>query len=342
MIIGILKEITDYEQRVAATPESVKKFNDLGFKVRLEKDAGAMAGFSDHSYREAGAAIVPSPEKTAHDCDILLKIEAPLPNELDFIPDHTVIIADFRYFNRFDNRQIVQNKKLTCYALEKIPRISRAQNMDILSSQDNLAGYKAVLEAVNITKRAVPMMITAAGSITPAKILIVGIGVAGLQAIATAKRMGGMVFASDIRSETREQAESLGARFVANNELSERMEEMNIIITAAGSPGAAPKLFDSHLADKLLPGTVVIDISGNFKDLTSPQTISEKNVTIVSDQLMPALLSHSASRLFAGNLFNFVQMLYPKGIAAAEPDFTDPIINQTCICYQGKMREETK
>jgi len=340
MIISILKETAEYEQRVAATPETVQKFIAEGFKVQIESNAGMAAGFEDSLYRDAGAVVFPTASQTAENCNLLLKIQAPSLKELQILPDECTIVADFRLFELKQNQPLLTPKKATCFALEKIPRISRAQNMDILSSQDNLAGYKAVLEAVNISKKAMPMMITAAGTIAPAKIMVVGIGVAGLQAIATAKRLGAIVFASDIRPETQEQAESLGARFVRSDELNARMKEMDIIITAAGSPGKAPKLFETALAEKWQPGCVVTDISGNFRDLDSPQTAIIGTVTLVSDQMMAALLSHSASRLFASNLYNFATLLYSDGQNQTGLNFDDPIINQTCICSYGKIREE--
>ena len=339
MIIGIIKELSDYEQRVAATPESIAKFTAAGFKCLVEHNAGAAAGFVDADYIKAGAAIAENAKAVTESCDILPKIVAPLPSEWESIKKTGVVIADFRYFLP---EQLPENSRLTCFALEKIPRISRAQNMDILSSQDNLAGYKAALLAANISKKTVPMMITAAGTLAAAKAMIVGIGVAGLQAIATAKRLGAMVFASDIRPETKEQAESLGARFVDNADLAAKLPTMDIIITAAGAPPKAPPLFDSHLLRKLSPDCVVIDISGNFRDMDSPQTISDDGRTLVCYQKAAALLSHSASRLYAENIFNFISLLYPSATDNTEFNFADDIIAQTCVCYRGQLRKEEK
>lgn len=338
MIIGIIKELSDYEQRVAATPESVAEFTAAGFKCLIEHNAGTAAGFADADYIKAGAAVAENAKAVAGNCDILPKIVAPLPSEWGAIKKNCVIIADFRDFLP---EQLPPESRITCFALEKIPRISRAQNMDILSSQDNLAGYKAALLAANISKKDIPMMITAAGTLAAAKVMVVGIGVAGLQAIATAKRLGASVFASDIRPETKEQAESLGARFVDNADLSAKLPAMDIIITAAGSPPKAPALFDSHLLRRLNANCVVIDISGNFHDMDSPQTLSDNGRTLVCYRKAAALLAHSASRLFAENVFNFISLLYPQA-ADTDFNFADDIIAQTCICYRGQLRKDEK
>lgn len=338
MIITAIKETFAYERRVAITPDSTKKILGLGHSVIIEKDAGLEAGFDNEAYRQAGAEIADDAATAVKNAEVLFKIQAPSPEELQRFPDGLTIIGDFRYFSQ--NDEIITRKRLSIFALERIPRLSRAQNMDILSSQDNLAGYKAVLEAVNMLNRAVPMMTTAAGSVPPTKVLIIGVGVAGLQAIATAKRLGAMVYASDIRLEAKEQAESLNARFIPTEEVNNLLAEMNIIITAAGSPPKAPKLLHAEDIAHLSRGSVLIDISGNVQNLDSPQTYTTENGAIVSgDNLLPALLSQTSSRLFSNNIFNFFQLLHPDNIPGKGPDFLDEVIRKTCLFYQGKKQE---
>ena len=232
MIIAVLKETADYERRVALTPPAAQKLTADGTKIKMEKGAGKAAGFADKEYENAGVEIAEDAAAALKGASLLFKIRAPSAEETKRLPDGLTVIADFRTF--VPDWELIKNRRFSLFALERIPRISRAQDMDILSSQDNLAGYKAAIEAVNMLNRAVPMMTTAAGSVMPAKILVVGIGVAGLQAIATAKRLGAVVFAHDIRPETREQAESLGARFVEPERLNETIAEADVVITAAG------------------------------------------------------------------------------------------------------------
>ena len=214
MIISIPRERRRHETRVAATPETVKEYISLGFTVRVEKNAGKLSGFADEAYRQAGAEIIEDPTGLWQGADVIIKIWAPLPEEDSYLAPGQTIIANFQALENRERMAFFAARQTTCFALELIPRISRAQNMDILTSQSNLAGYKAVLTGVEALKKALPMMMTAAGTIPPAKVLILGAGVAGLQAIATAKRLGAQVFASDVRPGVREQVESLGGRFV--------------------------------------------------------------------------------------------------------------------------------
>lgn len=256
MIIAVLKETADYERRVALTPPAAQKLTADGTKIKMEKGAGKAAGFADKEYENAGVEIAEDAAAALKGASLLFKIRAPSAEETKRLPDGLTVIADFRTF--VPDWELIKNRRFSLFALERIPRISRAQDMDILSSQDNLAGYKAAIEAVNMLNRAVPMMTTAAGSVMPAKILVVGIGVAGLQAIATAKRLGAVVFAHDIRPETREQAESLGARFVEPERLNETIAEADVVITAAGSPPRAPILFKQKEIGLLKAGSVLI------------------------------------------------------------------------------------
>lgn len=338
MIIAVLKETADYERRVALTPPAAQKLTADGTKIKMEKGAGKAAGFADKEYENAGVEIAEDAAAALKGASLLFKIRAPSAEETKRLPDGLTVIADFRTF--VPDWELIKNRRFSLFALERIPRISRAQDMDILSSQDNLAGYKAAIEAVNMLNRAVPMMTTAAGSVMPAKILVVGIGVAGLQAIATAKRLGAVVFAHDIRPETREQAESLGARFVEPERLNETIAEADVVITAAGSPPRAPILFKQKEIDLLKAGSVLIDVSGNVEGPGSPETFTTENGAVVTvDRQMASLLPDTASRLFANNLCNFFRLLGSGPAAGQTPDFADDVINRTCICWQGEKRE---
>lgn len=338
MIIAVLKETADFEQRVALTPPAAQKLIADGAKIKTEKGAGKAAGFADEEYANAGVEIAADARAALKGASLLFKIRAPSAEETKRLPDGLTVIADFRTF--VPDWELVKNRRLSLFALERIPRISRAQDMDILSSQDNLAGYKAAIEAVNMLNRAAPMMTTAAGSIMPAKVLVVGIGVAGLQAAATAKRLGAVVFAHDIRPETREQAESLGARFVEAERLNDAIAEADVVITAAGSPPAAPVLFKQKEIGLLKAGSVLIDVSGNVEGFDSPATFTAENGAVITvDKQMAALLPNTASRLFANNLCNFFRLLGTGAAAGQTPDFADDIINRTCICWQGEKRE---
>lgn len=214
MIIAVLKEIKARENRVAASPEVVAKLSSWGFHFHIEKNAGLKAGFSDEEYKKAGAEITTSPKATYENADYVFKIWAPLPEEDKYLTKEMTIIANFQALSNKERLEKFAKLGVQCFALDLMPRISRAQSMDILSSQSNLAGYKAVIEAVAALDKAIPLMMTAAGTVPPAKVLILGAGVAGLQAIATAKRLGAQVYASDVRPQVKEQVESLGGRFL--------------------------------------------------------------------------------------------------------------------------------
>ena len=338
MIIAVTKETTSEERRVALTPSAVKKLTELGIKIKIEKDAGQKSGYDDQSYIQAGAEI----SQTAADClaqaDFLFKINAPKAEEWNLISENTSVIADFRNGIGIDEK-IIEKKALSLYALERIPRISRAQNMDILSSQDNLSGYKAALDAVNRLNRAAPMMTTAAGSVLPIKVLVIGIGVAGLQAIATAKRLGANVSATDVRAETKEQALSLGARFIENSQINEQLTEADIIITAAGSAPKAPVLVKKEQLDNLKKDAIMFDLSGNVENPEhSPSFRTAKGAEVIFNPQTAALIPYTASNLFANNISNFFRLLSPDYKIKPQPDFNDEIIASTCIYYQGKRR----
>lgn len=321
MIIGIAKEVLFNEKRVAITPDIVKKLTDKSINVLVEKNAGESAGFSDKDFIKSGAEIVNYAGKIYNDSSVLFKIWAPSKEELvrnKYIP---CVIGDFSRFTE-------QKTTFRAFALEKMPRISRAQNMDILSSQNNLNGYKAAIVAINNINRSAPMMITAAGTLIPLKILIWGLGVAGLQAAATLKRIGAKVYASDIREETKEQALSVGAVFIGSENILAELSGFDIIITSAGNYGNAPNLIDKKVYSHISSSTVIIDISGNVDDKISSSKII-RNYNFCSD------LSHSASTLFANNLYNFFCYVYDFSKQEMNLNFNDDIINQT---YIGERR----
>lgn len=340
MIIGVLKETLPYETRVAASPETVKKFKTIGFKVFIESHAGIDAGFSNHDYREAGAEIKNTAAEVMANADILLKINAPQADEIAYLKKSAIIIADFQALMPQANLEIfTSSQELTCFALDLMPRISRAQSMDILSSQSNLAGYKAVINAAMASRRSIPLMMTSAGTLPPAKFLILGLGVAGLQAAATAKRLGAMVFANDIRSETFEQAVSIGAKFIDKID-DQILSQTDIIISSAFSRGKpAPLLLDEKQLLTVKKGAVIIDLAvgsgGNIFGSIDHQTISIHDLTIIGNSRLAAEIPLSASTLFAQNLYNFLSPYYQDNQLRFNED--DEIIAKTCIVKNGQL-----
>lgn len=372
MIIAALKERTPGETRVAITPETAQKYLDLGQDVIIEQGAGLAAGFHDNEYRNAGATIIKTATDTVKQADLLLKIWAPLPSEIKLLKPGQVIIANFQSFSVSSQIDKIAQTGVTGFALERIPRISRTQSMDILSSQSNLAGYRAVIEAFALLPKAAPLLMTAAGTVAPAKVLVLGAGVAGLQAIATAKRLGAMVFASDSRPAVQEQVESLGGRFIAidaDNNIEDRngyaktasagylrrqksaitalLPQIDIIITTALVPGKpAPRLIDAAMLSKLPFHAVIIDMAaasgGNVTGSQDGIIKTLKGITIYGNSNLAALLPFSASRLFAQNIYNFLAAQYHD--QTFNFDFSDDIIKQVCIIKSGinQLHKENK
>ena len=317
MLIGVIKETLEDENRIAVTPHIVKKLTSDGIQVAIEKSAGKNAGFSDYEYKINGAEIVDSPEKICQDCNIF-KIWAPNHKECTWLTNSPIVIADF---SRIEDTSC---QHFRSFALNKIPRISRAQSMDVLSSQNNLAGYKASLMAINFSNRCAPMMITSAGSLPPLKVLIWGLGVAGLQAAATAKRLGARVYASDIRPETKEQANSVGADFL--DSISD-FSFFDIIITCAGNYPNAPILITPQNFSSISEQTFFFDISGNINPLISANNIY-RNYNLAST------VAGSASTLFANNIYNFFRLIYDFPTQNLNFDLTDEIIKNTYLGEQ--------
>jgi len=370
MKIAIPKERHPNEPRVAASPEVVKKLIGLGFQVIVEKGAGDGASFTDAAFLEAGADIAKDALAALKTADIVFKIKAPLAAELSLFKKGAILIASMGALTDPKGVKACAGAGLTAFAMELMPRISRAQGMDILSSQSNLAGYKAVLEAAGEFGRAFPMMMTAAGTVLPAKVFIMGVGVAGLQAIATAKRLGAVVTATDVRPATKEQVESLGGKFLevdpeAEKEaetaggyakemsadymkkqaaaVREHIKSQDIVITTALIPGRlAPVLITAAMVADMMPGSVIVDLAveagGNCELAKLGQVVTTKNgVKIVGYGNLAGRLAQDASQLFAKNILNFITPLVDPETKKLAIDWEDEIVQGTLVTRGGKV-----
>ncbi|XZG69353.1 Re/Si-specific NAD(P)(+) transhydrogenase subunit alpha [Chitinibacteraceae bacterium HSL-7] len=370
MQIAVPKERIPHETRVAATPETVKKLLTAGHRVVVEQGAGLAAAYADADYAAAGATLAPGFAAAVSGCDLVFKIRAPLADEVAHLPLGISVVAHFDAW-RYAHFDALNRRRVTAYALERTPRITRAQSMDILSSQANLAGYRAVLLATQYYPRLMPMMMTAAGSVKPARVLVIGAGVAGLQAIATAKRLGAVVEVFDVRPATREQVESLGARFVEVELSAEERDALlhtggyaremsddyrarqsallarhaaqsDIIITTALIPGkAAPVLLPESTVREMRAGSVIVDMAvdagGNCPLSRRFEAIQTPNgVTVVGHGNLPALLPTDASAMFARNLVTFLTLLTGDDAALA-PRLDDEIVVATRVCADGAL-----
>lgn len=369
MKISIPKETNPGELRVAASPEVVKKLCALGFKVSVEKGAGNGAAITDDEFKSAGATIAADADAVFKSADLILKVAAPNQDEVSKMKKGAVVVAHLGILGNKKDADIYAKAGITTFAMELMPRISRAQSMDVLSSQSNLAGYKAVLDAAGEYGSAMPMMMTAAGTIAPAKVFIMGVGVAGLQAIATAKRLGAVVTATDVRPATREQVESLGGKFLTVDEemereaeteggyakqmppeyfekqkqvVAEHIKKQDIVITTALIPGrAAPVLVTSEMVASMHSGSVIIDLAveagGNVEGAKLGEIVITKNgVKIVGHDNVPSRLARDASQLFAKNLFNFITPHVNDESKKIEFDWEDETVSGTCITRDGK------
>jgi NAD(P) transhydrogenase subunit alpha len=366
MRIAVPAETRAHEARVAATPETVKKYIAAGCAVVVQHGAGQAARFADAAYQEAGATLASSYAEACQDADVVLKVRAPDAEELSQTPQGTAVIA---MFSPYANPLLADYAEagLSCFAMELVPRISRAQGMDVLSSQANIAGYKAVLLATQYYQRFFPMLMTAAGTVTPARVLVMGAGVAGLQAIATARRLGAMVEAFDVRAAAREQVQSLGAKFVEvpveenaedaggyAREVSEAYKQKqgelvakhaaaaDIIITTALIPGRpAPELISQAMVESMKPGSVIVDLAvesgGNCPLSKLDAVVEHQGVSIVGHADLPSLLATDASNLYARNLYNFLTpMLGGDGLKL---ELEDEIVAASLIAHQGAFRK---
>jgi len=374
MKLAVPKERRSDESRVAISPEVVKKLVGLGAQVVDESGAGLGADVTDAMLTEAGASIAADAAAALGDADVVWKVQRPLTadegtDEIALMKTGALLFCHLNALTQKPTVEALAKAGVTAFAMEMMPRISRAQSMDILSSQANLGGYKAVIEAANAFSRAFPMMMTAAGTVPPARVLVFGAGVAGLQAVATAKRMGAVVMATDVRPATREQVESLGGKFVVVDEemekqaetaggyakemppeyfekqkqiISEHLKKIDIVITTALIPGRpAPKLVSAEQVASMKKGSVIVDMAveaGGNCALSEPgKTIETHGVKIVGLPNLPSRVAADASPLFAKNLLTFFNTMLDKESKALKVDWDDELVKGTCVCRDGQV-----
>lgn len=369
MIVSILKEIHELEPRVAATPATVKELIKSGLTVKVESQAGKKSFISDDQFKEAGAEIVESIETLLSSSDIILKVLPPTLDEISNIKSGSNLISFFQTTRDTPLVQALTNQNITCFSMHLIPRTTLAQKMDALSSQANIAGYKAVLMAATRLGVYMPLLMTAAGTIRPAKVLILGAGVAGLQAIATAKRLGAQVEAFDVRPVVKEQVESLGAKFIevesgsdegvgeggyakeTSEDYKQRQQELihthiskaDVVITTALIPGKpAPLLIPKIMVDSMKPGSMIMDLAaenGGNCELTQKDNVIEHNqVTIDGTSNIPGTMPVHASELYAKNISAFLTYMVKDG--ELNIDLDDEIISGSLFTYKGKITHE--
>jgi H+-translocating NAD(P) transhydrogenase subunit alpha len=369
MKLAVLKERREGETRVAASPDTVKKLKTLGLEVAVETGAGSGARMADADYVAAGAAIAPDAASVLANADIVLAVRAPDPSAIALMKKGAVLAALLAPYADKETPKTLAAQGVDAFAMELLPRISRAQAMDVLSSQANLAGYKAVIDAAATFGRAMPMMMTAAGTIAPARVLVMGVGVAGLQAIATARRLGAIVSATDVRPATKEQVESLGGTFVAVMDeefknaqtaagyakpmseeyqkkqaalIAETIKKQDIVITTALIPGRkAPVLVSEEMVRTMKPGSVIVDLAaeqgGNCPLTCAGEVVERHGVAIMGYTNLPARLAVDASSLYARNLFNFVALIVDKKTGALALNWDDEIVKGSGLTRGGEI-----
>ncbi len=367
MKIAVLKERRAGERRVAATPDTVKKLIGLGAEIKVEAGAGAGANIPDAAFEEAGASIASDAAAALDGATIALKVQGPEADELAPYVKDQILIGILNPHGARDLVKAYANQGLTSFAMEFMPRITRAQTMDVLSSQSNLAGYKAVLDAAAEYGRALPMMMTAAGTIAAARVFIMGAGVAGLQAVATAKRLGAIVSATDVRLAAKEQVESLGGKFVMVEDdeakeaetsggyakemseaykqkqaalVAETIKKQDIVITTALIPGRpAPRLITAEMVRSMKPGSVIVDLAveqgGNVEGSKPGEIVDADGVKIVGHINVPSRLAADASALYAKNLLNFLTPLVDAEAKALKIDWDDEIVKGVLVTKDG-------
>jgi NAD(P) transhydrogenase subunit alpha len=367
-----LKETADRERRVALTPDAVKRLVGAGHEVAVERGAGEAAHFPDALYEQAGAAIAPDAGAAARGARLAAKVQRPRPDEAARLDEGSALVALLQpppgtAFADDASLRALAERRVTAFALERVPRITRAQSMDVLSSQATVAGYKAVLLGAAHLSRLLPMLTTAAGSIPPAKALVVGAGVAGLQAIATARRLGAVVSAFDVRAAAKEQVQSLGATFVAAELVSAGAEaaggyareqtaeeraavaetlarhasEMDLIVCTAAVPGRpAPRIITAATVAAMKPGAVIVDLAaetGGNCELTRPgETVEVGGVTVLGPLNVPSTVPYHASQMFGRNVLTFVQHVAKEGALAVDLD--DEITGAMAVVHDGRVR----
>ena len=368
MKFGVPRETQEGETRVAIVPSAVKDLVKLKSEVLVESGAGVKASFSDKQYADAGAKVVDS-RAVYGEADVILKVQSPTPNELNSMRDGTALMGLFWAVSNKDLVEKFVAKKMTVFSMELVPRITRAQSMDALSSMSTVSGYKAVLLSTEKTGKFFPMLMTAAGTVMPANVLVIGAGVAGLQAIATARRLGAKVEAFDTRPAVKEQVESLGARFVEMEmpkdaetsggyakEMSQefikremeaicsRLPKMDVVITTAQVFGKKAPILITEEMVKLMPqGSVIVDIAaeqgGNCQLTKAGETVEKQGVTIMGPVNLPAMMPVHASQMYARNIVNLVKNIYKA--ESMQPDFADEITSGCFVCNKGELVSET-
>lgn len=368
LTIAVTAESAD-EPRVAVSPDTVKKLTALGATVRIESGAGSRSRFTDEMYKEQGAEIAASGSAALSGADIFLKVRRPSAEEVAQLKPGALVVANLAPHDDRPGLDALAAKNVSLFSMEFMPRITRAQSMDVLSSQANLAGYKAVVDAASMFGRAMPMMTTAAGTVPAAKVFIMGVGVAGLQAIATAKRLGGIVTATDVRPATKEQVQSLGGKFVAVEDeefrqaqtaagyakpmsaeyqkkqaelVANHIKAQDIVITTALIPGRpAPRLISAEMVRSMKPGSIIVDLAaerGGNCELTKPGETTEVNgVTIFGPLNYSARLAFNASNLYARNLLSFIETLIDKKEKTLAIKWDDDIVKGTLVAKDGKI-----
>jgi NAD(P) transhydrogenase subunit alpha len=369
MKVAVVSEWNAGEPRVAATPETVKKIKALGADVVVQHDAGLKSGILDSDYQAAGATIVPTAQAAAGDADIVLRVRRPSEAETRSYKKGALVIGIMDPFGNEAALNAMAKAGIAAFSMELLPRITRAQVMDVLSSQANLAGYRAVIDAAEKYGRAFPMMMTAAGTVPAARVFVMGAGVAGLQAIATARRLGGVVSATDVRPAAKEQVESLGAKFIAvvdeefkqaetaagyAKEMSadykakqaalvaEHIKKQDIVITTALIPGRpAPRLISAEMVRSMRPGSVIVDLAvergGNVEGAKAGEIAEVNGVSIVGYFNVPGRLAASASNLYARNLYAFLEILIDKKSKAIAVPWDDEIVKATALTRDGAV-----
>ncbi|MEJ0013727.1 MAG: Re/Si-specific NAD(P)(+) transhydrogenase subunit alpha [Bauldia sp.] len=357
------------EPRVAATPETVKKFAALGATVTVETGAGTKSRITDADYQAAGATIAPDAATAVLDADIVLKVRRPSESEVRAYKPGALVFATMDPYGHEAEIRAIAAANVAAFAMELMPRITRAQSMDVLSSQANLAGYQAVVDAASEYGRALPMMMTAAGTVPAAKVFVMGVGVAGLQAIATARRLGAVVTATDVRPATKEQVESLGAKFLAVEDdefknaqtaggyakpmsaeyqakqavlTAEHIKKQDIVITTALIPGRpAPRLVTAAMVASMRPGSVLVDLAvergGNVEGARPGEVVETNGVKIVGYLNVPGRIAASASALYARNLYTFVETLIDKTTKTLAVKWDDELVKATDLTRDGKV-----
>jgi H+-translocating NAD(P) transhydrogenase subunit alpha len=366
MRIAVARESDPAEPRVAATPDTVKKLTALGAEVAVESGAGIKSGVPDADYTAAGAAVT---NNATNDADVVLKVRRPRDSEAAGYKKGALVVAIMDPYGNEAALAALAKAGVTAFAMELMPRITRAQSMDVLSSQANLAGYRAVIDGAADYGRALPMMMTAAGTVPATKVFVMGAGVAGLQAIATARRLGAIVTATDVRPAAKEQVESLGAKFIAVEDeefkqaetaagyakemskeyqakqaalVAEHIKKQDIVITTALIPGRpAPRLISGEMVRSMRPGSVIVDLAvergGNVEGVVADQVADVNGVKIVGYRNVPGRLAASASSLYARNLLNFVELLIDKKTKALTVNWDDEIVKATALTRDGAV-----